>query len=70
MSMPVSAMRSRVRRSRTAERGRGAADLEPGSAPLVDLGPGAEQDLQPFPGLLAAGKGDRVLAARRVDSNR
>ena len=46
----------------------GAADLEPRARSLVDLGPGAQQDLEALAGLLPAGEGDRVLAPRRIDA--
>ena len=66
MSMPSSETRSRVSSSRTAS---GSAPQICSRAPraAMDLGPGAQEHLQPLPGLLPAGEGDRVLAPRGID---
>ena len=54
--------RSRVSRRRTASGSAPATVSRRPGAPM-DLGPGAEQDLQPLPRLLSPGEDDPVLAA-------
>ena len=46
----------------------GAGDPQAGAGSPPDLRPGAQQDLQPLPRLLAAGEDDAVLTAARLDA--